>query len=376
MSRERTGTILERNGKTYARLRFKDENGKLKDLWRLATSKADARKKLKELLNLVENSTAKELDAVNMTVSELLAHYKEKYLHQAIYVGETKVSGVRNAKNAAFFLEPIETYFGHRKIKTITYGDLLHFRQIRLQTPTKFGNQRSIASVNKEISKLKTMFKIAVREQWISRSPFENGKSLIGQEIHRNRVLTLEEERRLLGAIESNEQRSHIKGIFLIGLDCAMRRGEIFTLKWFDVDFVRRTLTIRAFNAKTARKRTVAMTTRVFDELSRLRATSDQNQDSLVFGVSVTIKTAWKKICREAKIEDFHFHDTRHTAITRMIRAGLPPVEVMKISGHSTLAAFNIYANLDSDSIFRAANALDNYLAVQNKSGQISELIN
>ena len=157
----------------------------------------------------------------------------------------------------------------------------------------------------------------------------------------------------------------------------ALRRGEIFTLKWFDVDFIRRTLTVRAFNAKTARKRTVAMTTRVFDEISRLCAISDQNQDSLVFGVSVTIRTAWKKICREAEIEDLHFHDTRHTAITRMIRAGLPPVEVMKISGHSTLAAFNIYANLESDSIFRAANALDNYLALQNaQNGQMSELSN
>jgi len=104
---------------------------------------------------------------------------------------------------------------------------------------------------------------------------------------------------------------------------------------------------------------------------------SDQNQDSLVFGVSVTIKTAWKKICLEAAVNDFHFHDTRHTAITRMIRAGLPPVEAMKVSRHSTLAGFNTYAHLESDSIFRAANALDSYLALQNfQSGQISELIN
>jgi hypothetical protein len=48
-----------------------------------------------------------------------------------------------------------------------------------------------------------------------------------------------------------------------------------------------------------------------------------------------------------------------------------------KSNGHSTLAAFNIYANLESDSIFKAANAFDKYLAVQNtQSGQMSELIN
>lgn len=214
MARERTGSIIERKGKIYARLQFKDENGKVRDLCRVAESRIDAKKKLKELLQMVENSSTKELDAASMTVSELAQHYKEKYLHQAIYVGETKVSGVRNAKNAAYFLEPIVKLLGHRKIKSITYGDLLHFKQVRLQTPTKYDKHRSIAAVNKEISKLKTMFKIAVREQWLSRSPFDNGASLNGQEKHLNRVLDLAEEKRLLAAIESHPSRSHIKGIF------------------------------------------------------------------------------------------------------------------------------------------------------------------
>lgn len=378
MARERKGTVLKRNGKIYARVRFKDDTGKQRDLWRIADSKVDANKKLKELLKEIEGKTAKEIDAANMTLSDLADYYIKNYLHEAVYIGDKKVSGVRGVTEALCAVKPLVEYFGHRKIKTLTYGDIRTYKQVRLSTPTKHAKQRAVATVNKELNKLKRMLNIAVREQWLSRNPFENGESLIGQEEHRTRVLSLEEEKRLLDSIESNPKRSHIKGIVLIGLDCALRRGEIFTLKWFDVDFARRTLTIRAFNAKTARKRTVAMTKRVFDEILRLWEISDQNQDSLVFGVSVTIKTAWKKICREARIEDFHFHDTRHTAITRMIRAGLPPVEVMKVSGHSTLAAFNIYANLESDSIFRAANALDNYLAHQEASqnSHLSELIN
>lgn len=367
MSRERTGTILERNGKFLARVRFKDENGKIRDLSRVANSKSDARKKLNELLKISEQFSAKELDSANMTFGQLADYYIKNYLHKAVYVGEKKVSGVRGVTEAICAVNPLKAHFEARKIKSITYGDIRTYKQIRLSTPTKHGNQRGVATVNKELNKLKRMLNIAVREQWLSRNPFNNGESLIEQEEHRSRVLSIEEEKRLFEAIESNPRRSHIKGIVLIGLDCALRRGEIFTLKWSDTDFNQRTITIRAFNAKTARKRTVAMTRRVFEELSRLWENSSKNPDKLVFGVSVTIKTAWKKICKEAKIENFHFHDTRHTCISRLIHAGLPPVECMKVSGHSTLAAFNIYANLEADTIFRAANALDDYLREQNR---------
>lgn len=365
MGRERKGTILEKNGKFYARIRFKDENGKQRDLWRVTESKSDARKKLKELLKETELLSAKELDSANMTLNELADYYIKNYLHKAVYIGDKKVSGVRGVTEAICAVKPVREYFGTRKIKSITYGDIRTYKQFRLSTSTKYGKQRAVATVNKELNKLKRMFNIAVREQWLSRNVFSNGESLISQEEHRTRVLSIDEEKRLLEAIESNPRRSHMKGIVLIGLDCALRRGEIFTLKWSDVDFVARTITVRAFNAKTARKRTVAATKRVYAELNLLWENSIKDENELVFGVSVTIKTAWKKICREANIENFHFHDTRHTAITRMIRAGLPPIEIMKVSGHTTLSAFNIYANLETDAIFRAASALDDYLAIQ-----------
>jgi integrase len=116
-------------------------------------------------------------------------------------------------------------------------------------------------------------------------------------------------------------------------------------------------------NCKTARSRTVAMTSRVSTELHQLWLNSRQDVESLVFGIRVTVRTSFGKACKDAKVEGFHLHDCRHTAITRMIRAGLPPVEVMRVSGHSTLSCLYRYANLDSDAVFRAAAALDAYHA-------------
>jgi integrase len=321
MARERKGSIVKRDGKIYGRVQFIDENGKKRDLWRKADNQKHAKEIIKNLLKETEEVTAKQIDGLNMTLAELAEHYIKNYLQEAVYVGHKKVSGVRGVKPALYAVKPLVEYFGNRKIKTITYGDIRTYKQVRFTTPTKHGTQRSIAAVNKELGKLKRMLNIAVREQWLSRSAFDNGESLIGDEIHRNRILTMEEEARLFIAIESKPKREHLKGIVLIALDCALRRGEIFKLRWSEVDLDKRTITVTAFNSKTARERTVATTIRVYNELEKLWHESDKDKNKLVFGVNVTIKTSWKKICREAKIVDFRFHDTRHTAISRMVEA-------------------------------------------------------
>lgn len=360
MSRERKGSILERDGKIYARVQFTDDDGKRRDLWRRAESRSDARKKIKELVKDSENKTTKEMDAANMSFADLAKHYLEHYLQAAVYVSDKKVSGVRSLVTARTVVKPSIEYFGKRKLKSISYGEIRSYKQMRLQTPTRQGGQRSIATVNRELGQLRRMFRIAVREQWMPRNPFSEGDALISlsDETQRMRLLSFNEEALLLAAIDSHPQRAHIKGMVLIALDCALRRGEIFTLAWSDVDLQRRTVTVRAMNAKTARSRTVSMTIRVYDWLSRWHENvGDEN--TRIFNVKVTIKTAWTKALTKAGITGFHFHDCRHTAITRMIRAGMPPVEVMRISGHTTMSAFYRYCNVDRETAQRAAALLD-----------------
>lgn len=373
MARERKGSIVERGKKVYARIQFVDEHGKKRDLWRRADSRTHAREIIRQLLTEIEKTGTRQIDAANLTFAELADYYINNYLHEAVYVGDMKVSGVRGRVEALSEVRPLQEYFGKRKVSQITYGDLRTYKQVRLSTPTRYGTQRSIAAVNKELGKLRRMFNVAVREQWLPRNPFNNGESLISVEAHRLRILSRDEERRLFAVIEAEPRRAHLKGICLLALDCALRRGEIFTLRWSDIDLERRTVTVRAFNSKTARSRTVAMTVRVYQELERRWQESRQDQTALVFGVSVTIKTAWAKICRDAGIADFHFHDCRATAISRMIAAGMPPAEVMRVSGHTTLRAFYVYVRTDIDAAYRAASALDTYLAQAAEQQAVSE---
>jgi integrase len=361
MGRQRKGAIAEKNGKLYARVRFVDGNRKNRDIWKRAENRKQAQEIIKQLLRELDDFGDKTLDAANMTVNGLCDYFQEHYLTPAEYIGERKISGVRSIIPVLAALKPIREHFGKKTLRSISYSEIRSYRAIRLKTPTRFGTQRSIATVNRELAKFHRILNIAQREGSILRNPFANGESLISaaDEVHRERILTFEEEARLFAAIESVPKRKHLSGIFKIALDCALRRGEIFTLRWSDINFELRTITVRAFNAKTARSRIVVMTSRVYEELEKRWLSSAQNLDELVFGVSVTIKTSVGKICRDARIIDFHFHDCRHTAITRMIRAGLPPVEVMRVSGHSTMSAFYRYANSDMETAKRAAEALD-----------------
>jgi integrase len=208
------------------------------------------------------------------------------------------------------------------------------------------------------------MFNLAVQQGWLAESPFKRGGTLISNadEVHRERVLSREEERRLLAAIVAEPRREHLKGVVLIALDCGLRRGEILTLTWGDIDLSRGTITVRAFNAKTARSRMVAMTIRVREALTARFHAALRSQNEHVFNIA-GVKRSFTSACRVARIDNFRLHDCRPTFITRAIRAGLPPVEVMRVSGHTTMSAFYRYANLDSDAVFRAAAALNAFHA-------------
>jgi integrase len=203
------------------------------------------------------------------------------------------------------------------------------------------------------------------------------GEPLISKadETRRERVLSRDEESRLLDAcgdrtitysrrgkkvtanIKSG-QRKHLRALIICAVDTGMRRGEMFKLRWRDVDFASRSITVIAENSKTARARVVGMTSRLHEELEKLWLESPQDDGGIVFGITNSIKKAFGSACEEAGIEGLHFHDLRHTAITRMVNTVQPTAIIMKISGHTQHATFARYVNPGADAITNVAEAL------------------
>jgi integrase len=278
----------------------------------------------------------------------------------AEYVNQRKIAGVRSLAPALFAVEILVEHFGDRRLRAITHSDIEAFKLARLKVLTVRGTTRSIASVNRELEILRAILNFALRQDWISKNPFNSGASLISKadETHRERLMTFEEEKKLLAACEV-DSRKHLRPILIAAVDTAMRRGELLKLRWRNVDFDARSIEIEAFNTKTARARAVAMTLRLESELKQLYENAPKDPEGLVFGIKDNFKNGFAAACKEAKIEGLRFHDLRHTAITRMVEAGMQPAEVMRVSGHTTPAMLWRYLNANADTARRAADALD-----------------
>jgi integrase len=312
------------------------------------------------------------LENEKSTFQELADFYEETYLIAPQYVGDRKVAGLRSAYDYKHRLKVLRDHFGKKKLRSITHGDLERYKSIRLKTPAIVGRntrgkrkkdaqksrQRSIATVHRELSLLRRVFNVAVRNGWMIRNPFEMGDPLIkpGDEKPRERILTREEEERLLVACTG--PRSHLRPIIICALDTGMRQGEIFKLQWRDVDLDSGLITVRAFNTKTMRERQVAMTPRLTRELLNLFEQSLPEPKSLVFGITGTVKTSFDKARKAAGIPDVRFHDLRHTAASRLVQSHIPLSEVGRVLGHTQPQTTYRYVNANVDTARRAAEAL------------------
>lgn len=360
MSRPRTGSIWKHQGHLYARITYTDEFGKRRDLKRKAFSKTHARQLIKEMLREIEDRGEHSLDTSRLTFSQLAKHYKDRYVTPARYIQSRKIAGLRSHEEVKRIVEILTKHFGSKRLRSITHGDILQFKTQRLDTIVKFKKapprQRSIATVNRELTVLRRMLSIAHREGWILRHPFSGSDTIIStsDETKRTRVLSREEEELLLDACD--ERREKLRAIIICALDTGMRRGEILSLRWKDVDLENKRINIQAMNTKTLRARSVPITTRLLGELNLL---PHRDPSSRVFGITDTVKRSWATAKRIAGITDLKFHDLRHTCATRLVQGGMPMAEIARLLGHSSIATTFRYANVDDTTLDRAASILE-----------------
>ncbi len=141
--------------------------------------------------------------------------------------------------------------------------------------------------------------------------------------------------------------------IVTLALSTGMRRGEILRLSWENVDLQNKRVTL--VRTKNGERRIVPLVGKAYDSIRGLYLKLEPDKDTLLFpsphnsNQPVSIRTAWDTAMRKAKLENFRFHDLRHSTASYLAMNGASLLEIADILGHKTLQMVKRYSHLSED---------------------------
>jgi integrase len=234
---------------------------------------------------------------------------------------------------------------GSKRLAEVSPRDVAEY--IAKQTRAGFAP----ATVNRDVSILHDVLKVAVREELIPTNP-ASGAERPRVRQKRWRILKPAEVGRVARAFTDEQARV----AFLVLVLCGLRRHELQQLRWRDVDLVENVL--RVVDSKTEDGiRSIAIPPSLAEALwQHRRATAYQGDDELVFchpdrGSEYRAEPfaeQFRAALKSAGIVDHMrpFHDLRHTAITNDAAAGSSPIAVMTKAGHTDMRTTKKYLHL------------------------------
>lgn len=381
--------------------RYTDAEGKPAKKFRRCYSFAEAATQLANFQTAIENArTASKPE--NRLFRELAEFYREQFVKPAVFRDGQKISGFkRNLGTVHADLDLLNRYFGDLRLRSITYDHIRAFSIDYSVTPTARGTLPAVSTINEKLTLLRRVLYIAIQKRWLDANPFRQGDPLIKKsaEKKRNRMMTFEEEDRLLAACQNGKrtyifarhknrpktkylkyvQREHLIPLIICAVDTAMRRSEIFNLEWQQVDLENRVIYIKeeAGASKTGVAGVLPITDRLYEVFKTLRGQSfpkkaDRSSVSKVF-VKFDYKRAWRSACEEAGINDLQFRDLRSTGSTRMVLSGSDYTQVMKVTRHRQMKIFvENYTNVDILNARRIGENLSKFIENRGSSSNAS----
>jgi len=245
----------------------------------------------------------------------------------------------KSAKSEQYHLNVLSRAdFSDKRLVDVRSEDVVKFRDDKLKT-LKTG------SVRRYVSLLSSIFEYSIKEWgWATENPCSQIKKPSGSK-SRDRIFTDAEVESLLRAMNYGDMATEIQttigDVFLFALETGMRAGEIVRLEWPMING--RVASLR--DTKNGDKRDVPLSTGALTILERRRSFDKP------FNIkTTTLATLFCGYTEKAGIEGVTFHDTRHTAITRMARK-LSPFELARMVGHRNLSQTLSYFNETADQI-------------------------
>ncbi len=238
----------------------------------------------------------------------------------------------------------LNLFWVNKSIKSITRNDVLALHnQIGEKTPYE---------ANRLLRQLSKMFELAKDWNYLDHSDSNPAKGIkLFKEIKRDRWLTHNELPALIEAVDK-EQNLYARIAIWLYLLTGVRKTELLTSKWSDVDFERKEL--RLSDTKAGRVHYVPLNEAAMDLLSRVPRLQDNPYiipGSIKGKHLVNIAKPWGRIRKEAKLEDMRLHDLRRTVGSWLAQSGNSLHLIGKVLNHSNQSTTAVYARFAQDDV-------------------------
>lgn len=212
---------------------------------------------------------------------------------------------------------------------------------------TKTGNPPAPATVVRYLATLSVCFTYAVQDLgWLESNPVQKVRkpSLANERV---RFLSNEERQALLLACKESKC-PYLYPIVVIALSTGARMSEILHLQWKDIDVQKKMM--RLEQTKNGEKRAVPLSEEAYKLVRALRKVRRIDSQYLFPRADgkkpIEIKKHWKRAVESAGIQDFRFHDLRHTTASYLAMDGASALDIAHILGHKQLKMVKRYAHL------------------------------
>ena len=259
-----------------------------------------------------------------------------------------------------YHLKFLLPFFSQTKVLRLSKSQADEFRRYR-----HTGNQSiKDATINRDLSVLRHILYWGVDEQLLAANPLARLK-MARERRTKRQVLSLAEEQLLLGSA-----KGHIYGMTLLALDTGMRRGEITSQLWEDIDFSQKVLFVTHSKTPEGESREIPLTGRLHTYLLEKRQACGLVINFKGRHVRI-VKRTWKTALKNARLRDIRFHDLRHTFNTRLMEAGVLQEIRMALMGHSTGGTIHsIYTHIELPAKREAIRKLEAWVNQQHEQAK------
>lgn len=253
-----------------------------------------------------------------------------------------------------YYIRELDTLFGNLPLRMFN-TKLLEQYQTRLLTEKLL----KPATVNRYVAAVKHMFTKAVEWEMVEDSILKHMKRVkfLPENNRRLRYLSGEECQKLLGCCDA-----HLRPIVVTALNTGMRKEEILSLTWDNVDLKHGFILLNQDQTKNSERKEVPINGTLRETLSAVTRRLDIPYvfyDPTSGKRYLDVKRSFKTALKRAGIKDFKFHDLRHTFASQLVMTGADLTTVKDLLGHKTLAMTLRYAHLAPAHKVKAVDMLD-----------------